>query len=375
MAHCFKNLQMIGLTGCWVMLFLSCAAPKNSGALHEAGTSKSTKGLKDYYKNYFAIGGAVSPMALHTEEAGLILQQFNSLTAENAMKMGLVHPGEEVYNWSGADSIATFAKQNNLKLRGHNLCRHNQTPTWLFKDATGKQVSKEVLLKRLKDHITTVVSRYKGTIFAWDVVNEAISDKKDEYLRHSEWFNICGEEYIAKAFEYAHEADPNALLFYNDYNEIDPIKRDKIYKLVKGLKDAGVPIHGVGLQAHWAINEPNKEALVNMLEQFALPGLKVQITELDISVYPKEHNARGARQVDTDTLLTNEKEQLQIEKYKMCFKVFRKYRKMISGVTFWNIPDRSSWLDNFPVRNRKDYPLLFDKKLNPKKAYWEVINF
>lgn len=338
-------------------------------------TSNSEKGLKDYYKNYFPIGVAVSPKALKTDEAQLILQQFNSLTPENAMKMEPIHPKENEYFWTHADSIAAFAQRNKLKLRGHTLCWHNQTPGWLFVNAEGKSVSKEVLLQRLKDHITTVVSRYKGKVYAWDVVNEAISDSKDEYLRNSDWFKICGEEYIAKAFQWAHEADPNALLFYNDYNEIDPVKREKICRLVKRLKDAGVPIHGVGLQGHWAINEPSRQQLDSTLTRFAELGLKIQITELDISVYPKEHNARERKPDDSNLVFSPEKEKKQMEVYKMCFDLFRKHQSVISSVTFWNISDRHSWLDNFPVRDRKDYPLLFDKNLKPKKAYWEVVKF
>jgi endo-1,4-beta-xylanase len=212
-------------------------------------------------------------------------------------------------------------------------------------------------------------------VYAWDVVNEAISDKPDEFLRNSEWLKICGEEYIAKAFQYAHEADPNALLFYNDYNEINPVKREKIFKLVKGLKDAGVPIHGVGLQGHWALNEPSRQQLDSTLTRFSELGLKIQITELDISVYPKEHNARERKAEDYDSNFTKGKEDKQIDVYRMCFELFRKHKNAISGVTFWNISDRHSWLDNFPVRGRKDYPLLFDKDLKPKKAYWAVVDF
>lgn len=336
---------------------------------------KKDKGLKDYYKKLFPVGVAVSPQALKTDEAQLILQQFNSLTPENAMKMGPIHPKENEYAWANADSIVAFAQRNNLKLRGHTLCWHQQAPRWMFTDAEGKPVSKEVLLQRLKDHITTVVSRYKGKIYAWDVVNEAISDSKDEYLRNSEWLKICGEEYIAKAFQYAHEADPNALLFYNDYNEISAVKREKIFKLVKGLKDAGVPIHGLGLQGHWAVNEPSREQLDSTLTRFEQLGVKLQITELDISVYPKEHNAREKKAGDENTAFTAEKENQQIAVYKMCFDLFRKHKNAISGVTFWNISDRHSWLDNFPVRGRKDYPLLFDKDLKPKKAYAAVVKF
>jgi len=364
-----KRFLLFSFTAC-ILLLLECSSSKKTAAL------ETSKGLKDYYKDYFTIGVAVSPQALKTDEANLILNEFGSMTPENAMKMGPVHPREDWYNWAAADSIAAFAKRNNLKLRGHTLCWHNQTPRWLFIDSTtGKQVTKEVLLQRLKDHIITVVKRYKGIVYAWDVVNEAISDKQDEYLRPSLWYQVCGEEFIAKAFQWAHEADPDALLFYNDYNEISPVKREKIIRLIKDLQSKGVPIHGVGLQGHWAVNEPSKDQLDKTLEDFSKLGLKMQITELDISVYPKEHNAREAKPEDTDTNFTAVKEQKQMEVYKMCFALFRKYRQNISGITFWNISDRHSWLDNFPVRNRKDYPLLFDKDLKPKKAYWEVVKF
>lgn len=336
---------------------------------------EKTKGLKDYYRNFFPIGVAVAPGNLSGDEAALILREFNSLTPENAMKMGPIHPAENLYFWRDADSIVNFAQRHGLKVRGHNLCWHNQAPAWLFKDSLGNRVTKEVLLKRLKDHITTVVSRYKGKIYAWDVINEAISDEQDEYMRNTEWYQICGEEYIAKAFEYAHDADPDAILFYNDYNEINSIKREKIYRLVKGLKDAGVPVHAVGLQAHWAINEPSEDQLDSTIKRFAKLGLPLQITEMDISVYPKEHTAREKRPEDINDAFTADRESRQSEMYKMCFRLFRKYGSMFSGVTFWNISDRHSWLDNFPVKGRKDYPLLFSKGLKPKNAYSEIIKF
>ena len=341
-----------------------------------AGSSfNATKGLKDYYKNYFPVGVAVSPRALKTDESFLITRHFNSLTPENAMKMGPIHPKEKEYYWKDADSIIAFAQRHNMKVRGHTLCWHNQTPAWLFVDGNGKQVSKEVLLQRLKEHITTVVQRYKGKLYAWDVVNEAISDKPGEYLRASKWLEIAGEEYIAKAFQWAHEADPNALLFYNDYDEINPVKRAKIIRLIQSLQAQGIPIHGVGLQGHWAINEPSKEQLDSTLQQFAGLGLQLQVTELDISVYRKEHEARERRPEDANTTFTPEREQQQLEKYTMAFELFRKYKQHITGVTFWNISDRNSWLDNFPVRGRKDYPLLFDQHLQPKKVFQAVVNF
>ena len=365
-----KNLTSFALLfACF--LFTQCS---HTNKLHKQNAD-SEKGLKDYYKNYFSIGVAVSPRDLKDpQEVKLILQQFNSITPENAMKMGPIHPKENEYYWKDADSIVNFAQHHGLAVRGHNLCWHQQTPSWIFKDDKGNLVTKDVLLNRLKDHITTVVNRYKGKIYAWDVVNEAIDDST-KFLRNSLWYQICGEDYIIKAFEYAHEADPNAILFYNDYNEIGAVKREKIYRLVKNLKDAGVPIGAIGLQGHWAINEPSRAQLDSTIQQLTSLGLPLQITEMDISVYPKEHNARERTPGDADTAFSIEKENKQMEAYKMCFDLFRKYKSDISGVTFWNISDRHSWLDNFPVRNRKDYPLLFDKNLQRKKAYWEVVNF
>ena len=369
-----KRYFSITILAVAALFFMQCSSSSHSSK--QESSNAQSKGLKDYYRKYFSIGVAVSPRALKTDEGQLIVKQFNSLTPENAMKMGPVHPGENEYSWAGGDSIVAFAKRNNMKLRGHCLCWHNQTPPWFFTDAaTGKQVTKEVLLQRLKDHITAVVSRYKGIIYAWDVVNEAISDKKDEYFRPSLFYQICGEDFITKAFEYAHAADPDALLFYNDYNEINPVKREKIIRMIKGLQSKGIPIHGVGLQGHWAVNEPSKEQLDKTLADFSALGLTMQITELDISVYPKEHDAREKRPEDANTVFTADKEMKQAEVYKICFELFRKYKKSISSVTFWNISDRDSWLDNFPVQGRKDYPLLFDKDLKPKKTFWEVVKF
>jgi endo-1,4-beta-xylanase len=242
----------------------------------------------------------------------------------------------------------------------------------MFRDSAGKNVTKEVLLQRLKDHITTVVNRYKGKVYAWDVVNEAVDDNDSNFLRNSLWYRICGEDFIAKAFEYAHAADPDAVLFYNDYNTERPGKRERIYKLLKKLIDAKVPVHAVGLQAHWHSNEPTEKELRESIEKFSSLGLKVQFTELDISIYPDEQGRRAKR--PDEGIFTPEQEQKQMEQYKMVFKTFRDNRKKISGVTFWNLTDKRSWLDN-QMGGRKNFPLLFDKDYQPKKAYWEVVKF
>ena len=334
--------------------------------------AQTTKGLKDYYKKYFPIGVAVAPRMMDdAAESGLILAQFNSMTPENAMKMGPIHPEENRYNWAPADKIADFAVKNGIKLRGHTLCWHSQTPNWFFKDASGATISKEVLLARLKQHIFDVVGRYKGKIYAWDVVNEAVPDAGPDIYRKSPFYEIIGPEYIEKAFQWAHEADPKAVLFYNDYNTENASKRDRIYQLVKGLKDKGVPIHGVGLQGHWALTEPTAEELETSITKFASLGLKVQVTELDVSVHPKEHERR-TEAFTGKVEYTAEMEAKQVAQYKMLFEVLRKHRKSITGVTFWNLSDKSTWLDNFPVRGRKDYPLLFDEKYQPKKAFFAV---
>jgi endo-1,4-beta-xylanase len=336
--------------------------------------SDSSKGLKDYYQSYFPIGVAVSPQLLKSADSKLILRQFNSITPENAMKPGPIHPAEDRYNWGPADEIVSFAQANHLKVRGHTLCWHQQTGDWFFKDARGNPVSKELLLKRLKDHITSVVTRYKGKIYAWDVVNEAVADDSTQLLRNTPWYNICGEDFITKAFEYAHAADPDAQLFYNDYNTERPEKAERVYRLLKKLVDAKVPIHGVGLQGHWSIFEPSETELRSTIEKFSSLGLKIQITELDVSIYKWEKFDR-ARKPGEEGVFTPELEQKQIEKYKMVFNVFRDYKNVISGITFWNLSDKHTWLDHYPVKGRKNYPLLFDQNMKPKKAFWEVVEF
>src|SRR5476651_909876 len=297
----------------------------NAGAQQAA----KVKGLKDYYSKYFPIGVAVSPFSIKNKaESALILSQFNSITPENAMKMGPIHPEEDRYNWADADSIVAFAQAHNLRVRGHNLCWYQQTPKWLFIDAKGNQVTKEALLKRLHDHIFTVVNRYKGKIYAWDVVNEAVDDDSTKFLRNSLWYQVCGEDFIIKAFEYAHEADPDALLFYNDYNTERPEKRERVYQLLKKLVDAKVPINAVGIQGHWSIYEPSQSDLIATIKRFSSLGLKIQITELDMSIYrPQEKGA-------TPIGYTPDVERKQAEQYAMVFNVFRRYKEVISGVTF-----------------------------------------
>jgi endo-1,4-beta-xylanase len=368
-----------------IVLMSSCGGGGRRVVLSEAD---SLKGLKDFYKDYFPIGVAVSPRSLQGEQGEFIKKHFNSLTAENVMKPALLQPEEGKWNWEEADKIVEFAQANGMKVRGHTLCWHNQTGEWMFKDSLGNQASKELVLARLKEHITQVVTRYKGKIYAWDVLNEAIdnADPSKGY-RVTPWYTICGEEFIGKAFQWAHEADPEAVLFYNDFNTENPAKREKIYEMVKKLVDQGVPIHGMGLQAHWNIESPkhvgqlhqpgegefiipgsSEDAIRESIDKFASLGLVVQMTELDVSIYTSK----------TDTLnlgFTPEREQKQMDFYKMAFDVFREKKDVLTGVTFWNLSDRGSWLDNRTPRRGKHFPLLFDENMKPKKAFWEVVTF
>jgi len=360
-----------------------------SGKKSVISKADSIKGLKDFYKDYFPIGVAVSPRSLEGVTGEFIKKHFNSLTPENVMKPALIQPQEGKFSWAEADKIVEFAQANGMKVRGHTLCWHNQTGEWMFKDAQGNQASKELVLARLKEHITQVVSRYKGKIYAWDVVNEAIDnlDPANVGYRQTLWYKICGDEFIAKAFQWAHEADPKAVLFYNEYNTENPAKREKTYEMLKKMLAQGVPINGVGIQAHWDIGSPkhvgqlnqpgegdfiipgsSEDAIRESINKFSSLGLVVQITELDVSIYTSR----------TDTLnlgFTPEREQKQIDFYKKAFKVFRDKKKVITGVTFWNLSDRSSWLDSRTPRRGKAYPLLFDENMKPKKAYWAVVKF
>ncbi len=339
-----------------------------------APAEQQERGLKDYYSDYFIMGVAVAPNSIKGESAELIKREFNSITPENVMKMGPIHPEKDRFNWEEADAIAEFAKENDLKMRGHALVWHEQTGGWIFTAENGRKVSKEELLSRMKTHIDSVVPRYSDIISAWDVVNEAIDDNPNNLLRNSEWYEIAGEDFIIKAFEYAREADPDVKLFYNDYNAIIPEKRDRIYKLLKMLVDRDVPIDGVGIQGHWSIYGPSEDELRAALDMYSSLGLEVQITELDVSIYEWEKERRDRRPDESDEF-TPELEQRQIEAYEMFFRVFRDYEAVLTSVTFWNVSDKNTWLDNYPVPGRKNYPLLFDENFERKKAYEKVVEF
>ena len=335
--------------------------------------------LKDAYKNYFMIGVALNQRNVsNQDQINLVKAEFNSVTAENDMKPGELHPKEGEWNWEKADKIADFCRQNGIKLRGHCLCWHSQFADWMFTDKKGREVKKEVFYERLREHIHTVVNRYKDVVYAWDVVNEAISDggggwgrrpgQEPNPYRESRHYKLCGDEFIAKAFEFAHEADPNALLFYNDYNECDPGKRDRIYNMVKKMQDAGVPIHGIGMQGHYNIYGPTEEDIDAAITKYSQIVKHIHVTELDIRMntemggqlrFSQGQNKPVAGYMNT--MLTDQ--------YNRIFKIFRKHKDVIDSVTFWNLGDRDSWLG---VNN---HPLPFDENYKPKQAYYAIKNF
>ena len=333
-------------------------------------------GLKDAYKDYFTIGVAVNKRNIQDpDQIALIKKNFNSITAENDMKVGMMQPKEGVWNFGAADSIANFCRQNGIKLRGHNLCWHSQFAEWMFKDKKGKPVKKEVFYERLRKHIHTVVNRYKDIIYAWDVVNEAMADDgpqmfwpKASPYRQSQLFKLCGDEFIAKAFEFAREADPDVLLFYNDYSCVDPGKRERIYNMVKKMLDAGVPIDGIGMQGHYNIYTPDEKELDKTITRFSELVKHIHITELDLRTNAESGGqlifARGEAKPQAPYIAT-----LQEDQYNRIFRVFRKHKDVIDNVTFWNLGDKDSWL------GQNNHPLPFDENYKPKASYRVIRDF
>jgi len=331
-------------------------------AMLALGSSAATwaQGLKDAYKDYFLIGVAVNQRNVtNAQQQALIKQEFNSMTCENDMKPEPTEPQEGQFNWENADRIANFARQNGIKLRGHCLMWHSQIGRWMLED----NPTKEVFYQRMKNHIQAIVTRYKDVIYCWDVVNEAISDdpNAEDPYRQSAMYKLCGDEFIAKAFQYAREADPNALLFYNDYSTVDPHKRERIYNMVKKMKAAGVPIDGIGMQGHYNIYFPTEELLDEAISRFKQIVKHIHVTELDIRV---NEEMGGQLQFSHDGVtVTDSVKQHLADQYARVFKVFRKHKDVIDCVTFWNLSDRDSWL------SAANYPLPFDTEYKPKLAY------
>jgi endo-1,4-beta-xylanase len=257
-------------------------------------TENAAPGLKDHFSEMFLIGTALNGTQIFRKDSlalDFALKHFNSITAEDAMKWERIHPQPDVYDFTLPDSTVAFALRNNMVIVGHCLLWHSQTPDWVFEDSTGKPLNRDALLKRLKDHINVVVGRYKGKIKGWDVVNEAIGD--DGLMRKSKWAEIIGDDYVQKAFEYAREADPEAELYYNDYNIELKHKRDGVIKLIKSLQEKGIKVDAIGIQGHWHLDSPSLQVIDESFAAYAALGCKVMITEFEVNVIP-EPNIVGA---------------------------------------------------------------------------------
>lgn len=317
--------------------------------------------LKDIYKDYFLIGAAVSADSLDDHKE-LILKHFNSITCENAMKFGIIHPQRDRYCFEDADKIYTFARSNNIAVRGHNFVWHQEVPDWLFNGT-----DKERLSAVLDRHIKTLAERYPE-IYCWDIINEGLDDGKDEFYRKTPWFEAFGEEYFKIAFETAAKYLKGKTLFYNDYNEFDPVKRDKYLSLIKKLKSEGVPVSGVGLQCHLGLNHAfDLDEIKEGIEQYAKLGMKLHITELDVSLYPYEDRRPHEKP-------TYEEYKKQTEVYRSVFKIFREYKNEIEAVTLWGVSDDVCWLNHFPAE-RRNGGLLFDEKQTAKECFYAVCDF
>jgi endo-1,4-beta-xylanase len=341
--------------------------------------------LKDALEGSFLIGAALNP-AQFTErdarDAAIVKAQFDSISPENVLKWESVHPEPGRYDFDLPDKYVAFGEKNHMFIVGHTLVWHHQTPKWVFEDAKGNPVDRETLLKRMREHIQAVVGRYKGRVNGWDVVNEALND--DGTLRQTPWLKIIGEEYIAKAFEFAHEADPKADLQYNDFSLENEAKRNGAIELIRKLRAQGVPVTGVGLQGHYNIDWPSVDQLDAAIAAFAKLGVKVMITELDVDVLPPAMQYRGAdisANVELQPKLNpytsglpDSVQQTLAKRYSDLFGVFLQHRGVLSRVTFWGVTDAGSWLNNWPVRGRTSYPLLFDREGRPKPAFYAVIN-
>jgi endo-1,4-beta-xylanase len=341
--------------------------------------------LKDAYSKHFSIGTALSATQIHGKEPGtleLVKQQFNAVTAENVMKWELIEPVEGQFNFAAADAMIEYAEANNIKVIGHVLLWHEQTPAWVFQDAKGQPASKELVLSRLKNHINAVMGRYKGRIQGWDAVNEALNE--DGTLRQSNWYKALGEDYIATVFELAHQADPKAQLYYNDFNLFKPEKRAGVLKLVAALKAKNAPIYGIGEQGHYSLDYPKLQEVEDSIVAFANTGLKVMITELDISVLPFPDPDNVGADISLNMKLKQEfnpyadglpkavSDQLT-EKYLQFFELFLRHSDSIDRVTLWGVNDNQTWRNNWPMKGRTDYPLLFDRKNQPKEVVPQLI--
>lgn len=349
-----------------------------------AQKSPSQPALKDVLGKYFLVGAAVDrnlPAGEDPQAETLVKAQFNQVVAENCMKGELIHPEVNRYDWTDADRLVDWSQRNGMTLIGHCLVWHSQPPKWMFTDETGKNVSRETLIGRMYSHIMTVVTRYRGKIKGWDVVNEAFED--DGSYRKTPYYNIIGPEYLALAFQFAHEADPDAELYYNDYSMSKPGKREAVCQLVRQLKAKGIRIDAVGMQSHNGYNYPDYSDYEKSLEAFAAEGVKVMLTELDMNMLPNPKDFNGAEISQNFKLmeqynpyvkgLDKKAQKLFNQRYLDLFRIVERHKDVISRVTFWGVNDGHTWLNDWPVKGRTNYPMLFDRDYQAKPVVKDIL--
>jgi endo-1,4-beta-xylanase len=368
-----KKLHVTWMAFILVILGSGCLAQQDAGI-----------GLKDALEGKFYIGSAVNPFQVSgRDEASLkiIEQHFNTVTAENCMKSGMIQPREGEFNFDRADQFIEFAGDHGYYTVGHCLIWHSQAPRWFFSDENGNDVAREVMIERMRTHISTVVGRYKGKVDCWDVVNEAFED--DGSWRNNKFYQIVGEEYVELAFRFAHEADPDAGLIYNDYSMFHKGRREAVIKLVNDLKAKGIRVDGIGMQAHYGMDFPELEEFEKSIVAFASTGADVHITEMDITVLPNPDPGVGADvrasfeyQQKLNPYADGLPDSVNMalnDRWLDFFQIFLKHQDHIKRVTLWGISDLHSWKNNWPIRGRTNYPLLFDREYQPKPVVEEII--
>ncbi|QLC65802.1 endo-1,4-beta-xylanase [Flavobacterium sp. LPB0248] len=342
-------------------------------------SQKETTSLKDAYKDDFYIGTALSANQIEQKdkkEDSLIRKEFNAITAENIMKSMYMHPQKDKYDFTLSDKFVAYGEKNKMFIHGHTLIWHSQLAPWMEKIADSTEMK-----AFMQDHITTIVSKYKGRINSWDVVNEALNE--DGTLRQSVFFKTLGEKYLVDAFKLAAKADPKAELYYNDYNIEEPAKRAGAIALIKKIKAEGGKVDGVGIQGHWRLQSPSIEEIEKSILEYSALGIKVAFTELDITVLPNPWDLKGAdvnQKFEGNPKMNPYPEKLPdsiqnklAERYESIFKLFLKHKDKISRVTFWGVYDGQSWLNDWPIKGRTNYPLPFDKDLKHKPAYDSIL--
>ena len=344
----------------------------------EVSTAHPT--LREAAGGRWLVGAAVTSEQLRNPKtAALVAAQFNSLTGEFEFFPQFLHPEPEKFTFDRADRVASFAAEHHLPLCGHMLCWAQFTPAWMFATADGKPLRREQALTNLKNHIDAVITHFKGNVHAWNVVNEALSDAAGAYLRDTPARRAIGDDYIARAFEYAHAADPAAMLYYNDYNIEEASKLQKTIKLVHSLRDEGLRVDAVGIQGHWLLDSPDVKVIDAALTTLGREKIKVLITELDVDVLPREESGADLAHIHGQGNnpyprgLPPQVADAEARRYADLFKVFKAHSDVISSITFWGVDDRQSWLNGYPVKGRTNYPLLFDRDLRSKPAFQSVI--